>query len=126
MPEGTSTVFDHLGIAAWVPGGLFVASLACAVVGLRAARKPERWPHWASLVSGLGRTVLLLGVVMSLTRFYWGFREIAQMRTDAVLADVAGPVADGLALIIAGAWVSLASLGLAALVRLREDRPRIA
>ena len=126
MPDETKSMFDHLGSGAAVLLAVFVVSVVCTALGLRAARKVSRWPHWAALVSGLGRTAFLLGVVMSLTRLYPGFRVIADMRAASTVTEVAGPVADGLALIILGAWASLISLGLAVLLRLRERRPQLA
>jgi hypothetical protein len=116
------TMFDSFGVGGAVITALAAASVICAVVAVRAVRRPNAWPHWARLVAGLGEAAFLVGILTGLTRLYWGLRHIADLRLATTFADAAGPVSEGLAAIILGATASLIALGLGGLVRLREPR----
>ena len=118
------TMFDHLGAGGAVIIALAAASVICALVAVRAVRRPSAWPHWARLVAGLGEAAFLVGILTGLIRLYWGLRHIAHLRVATTFADAAGPVSEGLAAIILGAAASLIALGLGGLVRLREPRPK--
>jgi len=102
----------------WTVAVAGVAVVVCTALGVRAARAGGGWPHWAGLVSGLGRAAFLLGLVGGLAPLAEGLETVARAGASVTGPDVAGGLAVAAGRLVAGALVALLGLAGCGVVRL--------
>lgn len=92
------------------------------VTGSRAAKGPQPWPLWPNLARGLGDAGFLFAIIATFASLREAMATLARVGAAATTADVAFGLAQSLTDLVVGAFVALAGVVAAGLLRWRRAR----
>ena len=111
------------GISGWLIILLGAVAALLTLIGAIAVQKEQPWPHWRSLVRGLGEAAFLIGLANTLSGMIAAMNEITRLGANVTPSDMGVGISRSLVTVLFGTLVALGCLIGAGILRLFEKKP---